>query len=258
MAVNTWPPYTPMPSLGHELGLMFGFLALCGVVMGVYVVVWRAFENRLQVQEFARKALLVRNTNATADPLLGTTTAVTGGQAGVTARSKGAFTIGDDGVHEKMLDRYAMPEGRAELPVHGMDIGVGGGNGVGVGSSTGRGVGVSERIAMGIGSGTKLYANEKWESRLTRVGSPLSPVSPLSPLGAGTGGRGIGSADDSGFASVGIALTSSEVGRRHSLGKDVREGRSPVEIGPGVEVEEVKNEEQKEREKKQSRSLICL
>lgn len=30
-----------MPSLRHELGLMFGFLSLCIVVIGAYVALWR-------------------------------------------------------------------------------------------------------------------------------------------------------------------------------------------------------------------------
>lgn len=41
MAKDEYPPYTPMPSLGHELGLMFGFLALCAIVMAAYVALWR-------------------------------------------------------------------------------------------------------------------------------------------------------------------------------------------------------------------------
>lgn len=40
MASDEYPPYIPMPSLGHELGLMFGFLSLCIVVMGAYVALW--------------------------------------------------------------------------------------------------------------------------------------------------------------------------------------------------------------------------
>ncbi|RAK79273.1 uncharacterized protein BO72DRAFT_446555 [Aspergillus fijiensis CBS 313.89] len=34
------PPYTPMKSLGHELGILFGFLVACFVVMAVYVHFW--------------------------------------------------------------------------------------------------------------------------------------------------------------------------------------------------------------------------
>lgn len=36
------PPYTPMSSLGHELGVLFGFLLACFVVMAVYIVLWRS------------------------------------------------------------------------------------------------------------------------------------------------------------------------------------------------------------------------
>ena len=35
------PPYTPMTSLGQELGVLFGFLSACLVVMAVYVYFWR-------------------------------------------------------------------------------------------------------------------------------------------------------------------------------------------------------------------------
>ena len=38
---DEFPPYVPMPSLGHELGLMFGFFSLCLAVMAAYVVIWR-------------------------------------------------------------------------------------------------------------------------------------------------------------------------------------------------------------------------
>jgi hypothetical protein len=118
---------------------------------------------------------------------------VTGGKNGATTTTvKGAFTIGTDGVHEKMLDLYAMPEGRVELPVYGMGMGVdididnhvnrGVGNGIGIGKSVGKGI--------GIGSG--IYGNEKWNSSLNRVGSPLSPVSPLNALGGSGTGTGTG------------------------------------------------------------------
>jgi hypothetical protein len=35
------PPYTPPPSVAHELGVMFGFIGLMIVVMGTYWVVWQ-------------------------------------------------------------------------------------------------------------------------------------------------------------------------------------------------------------------------
>ncbi|GAQ06163.1 hypothetical protein ALT_3484 [Aspergillus lentulus] len=38
---NNTPPYTPMPSLGHELGVMFGFIVACLLIMAVYIYFWR-------------------------------------------------------------------------------------------------------------------------------------------------------------------------------------------------------------------------
>jgi hypothetical protein len=35
------PAYTPMESLGHELGIMFGFLAACIGTVGLYFVIWQ-------------------------------------------------------------------------------------------------------------------------------------------------------------------------------------------------------------------------
>ncbi|BAE60398.1 hypothetical protein BDV35DRAFT_381206 [Aspergillus flavus] len=54
------PPYTPMSSLGHELGVMFAFLAACFVIMGLYVFFWRAFERREAQKEKARKERFTR------------------------------------------------------------------------------------------------------------------------------------------------------------------------------------------------------
>jgi hypothetical protein len=38
------PPYTPIESLGHELGIMFGFLAACIGTVGLYFVIWQGKE----------------------------------------------------------------------------------------------------------------------------------------------------------------------------------------------------------------------
>ncbi|KAH1540660.1 hypothetical protein KXX57_006780, partial [Aspergillus fumigatus] len=43
---NNTPPYTPMPSLGHELGVMFGFIVACLLIMAVYTYFWRAADRR--------------------------------------------------------------------------------------------------------------------------------------------------------------------------------------------------------------------
>ncbi|KAE8352868.1 hypothetical protein BDV28DRAFT_134409, partial [Aspergillus coremiiformis] len=52
------PPYTPMSSLGHELGIMFAFLTACFVIMGVYIYFWRAFELREARKEKTRREQL--------------------------------------------------------------------------------------------------------------------------------------------------------------------------------------------------------
>ncbi|KAE8146351.1 hypothetical protein BDV25DRAFT_143798 [Aspergillus avenaceus] len=49
------PPYTPMSSLGHELGILFGFLAACFIVMGLYVMLWRSMERREALREKVRR-----------------------------------------------------------------------------------------------------------------------------------------------------------------------------------------------------------
>ncbi|PYI06799.1 hypothetical protein BO78DRAFT_418447 [Aspergillus sclerotiicarbonarius CBS 121057] len=53
------PPYTPMTSLGHELGVLFGFLSACFVVMAVYVYFWRAAEHREEHAQALRREMLL-------------------------------------------------------------------------------------------------------------------------------------------------------------------------------------------------------
>ncbi|KAJ5812891.1 hypothetical protein N7447_009914 [Penicillium robsamsonii] len=116
MAMAEYPPYTPMPSLNHELGLMFGFLSLFVVAMGVYTALWRVFHTRLHAQHLAhRKAY--RDKTPTQAPL-GTTTSVTAGPT----QSPNKDATPNANVQEKMLDRIGKPENRAELPVHGMEM----------------------------------------------------------------------------------------------------------------------------------------
>lgn len=81
-------------------------------------------------------------------------------------------------MQEKMLDRVSMPENRAELPVHGMDL-----------YTTGNGNASTPQIRSPLGKFT-----------------PLSPVSPVSPRGSGgVAGRAVGSVSPVGG---GIALES--------------------------------------------------
>ncbi|KAL1969714.1 hypothetical protein VTN77DRAFT_8267 [Rasamsonia byssochlamydoides] len=77
-----YPPYTPMPSLGQELGIMFGFLAACVLTVGVYYVVWQAAQRRAAIKDEARRAEL---------------------------RARG-FHNERGGYHEKMLNRFANPQ----------------------------------------------------------------------------------------------------------------------------------------------------
>ncbi|KAI9930386.1 hypothetical protein ASPWEDRAFT_39245 [Aspergillus wentii DTO 134E9] len=89
---NKLPPYTPMSSLGHELGVMFGFMAACFVIMAVYTFIWRAAQRRNAEKDLARRKNL---------------------------QAKGVMRHRDGNrVHEKMVDRHAIPANRAELPVH--------------------------------------------------------------------------------------------------------------------------------------------
>jgi hypothetical protein len=47
-----YPPYTPMNSLGHELGILFGFLAACVLTVGVYYVLWNSKEESFSFAPF--------------------------------------------------------------------------------------------------------------------------------------------------------------------------------------------------------------
>ncbi|CRG83712.1 hypothetical protein PISL3812_01067 [Talaromyces islandicus] len=48
------PPYTPMVSLRHELGIMFGFAAACILTVGVYYVFWQSSQRRAAARDDAR------------------------------------------------------------------------------------------------------------------------------------------------------------------------------------------------------------
>ncbi|KAJ5800243.1 uncharacterized protein N7518_002311 [Penicillium psychrosexuale] len=172
MASDKYPSYVPMPSLRHELGLMFGFLSLCIVVMGAYVALWNApvSQTRLDAQDLARRKAF-RSKNPTQQPL-GTTTSITAGLKDTSTPNPKAA------VQEKMLDRVGMPENRAELPVHGMEM-----------------------YAAGKGN-----ASTSQIRSLPGQAMPLSPVSPVSPLGSsGVAGRDASSVS---LVGGGIALES--------------------------------------------------
>ncbi|KAJ5610997.1 hypothetical protein N7510_007716 [Penicillium lagena] len=136
------PPYTPMPSLGHELGIMFGFIGACVFTMVAYTLFWRAAQRRAKDEDLARrKAFHTSGTQRLHD--------TAGGATGVFDKdSYGPFGPGvgmrmggksstftpnnvknngnisgkaNNNVHEKMFDRHAplpLPPDRVELPVH--------------------------------------------------------------------------------------------------------------------------------------------
>ncbi|KAJ5952704.1 uncharacterized protein N7479_011117 [Penicillium vulpinum] len=212
MASSEYPPYVPMPSLRHELGLMFGFISLCIVVMGAYVTLWRINQARLHAQDLSRRRAL--NKSPTQAPL-GTTTSVTAGRS--PSPDKDTLTPKAT-VQEKMFDRIGMPENRAELPVHGMEM-------------------------YALGKKTPFI-----KCPFSRA-TPFSPISPISLLGSGVGvGRAVGSVSPigSGIALDSIVRVAMDGGR--SLGQDALRvdgfpsasparrfggGSSPaVEIGP--------------------------
>ena len=41
MSEQDGPKFTDIPSLGHELGIMFGFIALMAIVMTAYAITWK-------------------------------------------------------------------------------------------------------------------------------------------------------------------------------------------------------------------------
>ncbi|KAL1998943.1 hypothetical protein VTN02DRAFT_5318 [Thermoascus thermophilus] len=49
------PQYTPMPSLGYELAIMFGFTVACLLSMLIYFVFWQAAQRSNATQEQARR-----------------------------------------------------------------------------------------------------------------------------------------------------------------------------------------------------------
>ncbi|EER42003.1 predicted protein [Histoplasma capsulatum H143] len=51
-------PFTPVPSMGQELGIMFGFIFLSIVTMLVYWYFWQAAQRRNAAIEIARREAL--------------------------------------------------------------------------------------------------------------------------------------------------------------------------------------------------------
>ncbi|KAJ5457981.1 hypothetical protein N7475_009369 [Penicillium sp. IBT 31633x] len=198
MAKDEYPPYTPMPSLGHELGLMFGFLALCAIVMAAYVALWRVSQTRLHAQDIAHRNS-IRNKTPHLPP--GTTPSITA-----------TLSPGKDStvLHEKMLDRFAVPANRAELPVHGMEM-----------YARGRGV----------------YTLDNGNASAPRMSSPLLQSRALSPVSA-LGGGGTGDAG-TGMGSRGVSPLRGGIGLESIAGLALGPGGgrdSPVRVRGGFDL----------------------
>ncbi|CAI7603459.1 unnamed protein product [Penicillium discolor] len=201
MASDEYPPYVPMPSLRHELGLMFGFLSLCIVVIGAYVALWRVYQTRLDAQDLARRKSF--RSKSPTQPSLGTTTSVTAGRSPSPSNDTTKA-----GAQEKMFDRIGMPENRAELPVHGMEM----------------------------------YAAKKGCTITSHIRSPFSRSTPLSGAGSvsalGSGGAGPKAVSS---CIVGMALRGGRGLNQSPLRVDGFRSASPARrfgggIGPPVEI----------------------
>ncbi|KAJ5785455.1 uncharacterized protein N7503_010667 [Penicillium pulvis] len=126
----TFQSYTPATSLGDELAIIFAFSAAMVGTMIIYVFFWRIRQKRNHEEDLARRKAFQSRSASRAETFnfdlqLGTMAPVKTG--GSVAESSDIGTVvgsssGAAGVHEKMTDRYAVPEHRAELPVHGMEL----------------------------------------------------------------------------------------------------------------------------------------
>ncbi|CAL5873312.1 uncharacterized protein PFLUO_LOCUS7583 [Penicillium psychrofluorescens] len=141
--MTIYPPYTPMSSLGHELGIMFGFIGACAFTLVAYTLFWRGAQRRAKEEDLdRRKAFHTRGTQRLHDAAGGATGVFDkdlygpfgpgvgmrmGGKSSSTSSPSNSNHNGNingkakNNVHEKMLDRYAtlpLPPDRVELPVH--------------------------------------------------------------------------------------------------------------------------------------------
>ncbi|KAJ5123301.1 hypothetical protein N7448_009398 [Penicillium atrosanguineum] len=97
--LSDYPPYTPMSSLGRELGITFAFIGACLITIAIYSVFWRAQQRRNADEDLARRRVF-HSRLAPDDLPLGTTASVTTGNS-------------DRGrVREKMLNGLLLPEER--------------------------------------------------------------------------------------------------------------------------------------------------
>lgn len=95
-----------MSSLGHELGIMFGFMAACLVVLAVYTVLWKGILPFTIYLSTCLMPATVAQRKSASDDL----------DRRKALQNKPPLRDRRNVVHEKMLDRYASPFDRSELP----------------------------------------------------------------------------------------------------------------------------------------------
>ncbi|KAJ5672125.1 hypothetical protein N7507_001252 [Penicillium longicatenatum] len=126
----TFQPYTPATSLGDELAIIFAFTAAMIGTTIIYVFFWRIRQKRNHEEDLARRKAFQSRSASRAETFnfdlqLGTTATVIAG-ASVADSSDIGTVVGSSSaataIHAKMTDRTAIPEYRAELPVHGMEF----------------------------------------------------------------------------------------------------------------------------------------
>jgi len=61
--MSTQIGYVPPPSIGHELGVMFGFMGIFLIAMTVYYFVWQA-RNKKSLREERERIAAVRQKEA--------------------------------------------------------------------------------------------------------------------------------------------------------------------------------------------------
>ncbi|KAJ5371150.1 uncharacterized protein N7496_007242 [Penicillium cataractarum] len=113
--MTQYPEYTPVSSLGRELGIMFAFIGACVVTMVIYLVIWRRVQFRTQEEDLARRKALKSRTAALPDTL-----STTNGLH-FDRKMSAVPGYGGDRVYEKVVDRYGISGDR----VNGLGLGMG-------------------------------------------------------------------------------------------------------------------------------------
>ncbi|KAF2665211.1 hypothetical protein BT63DRAFT_429136 [Microthyrium microscopicum] len=54
MSAVSEKPYIPIPSVGHELGIMFGFIGLFILAFAAYAIAYKIYNKKLQKKEAER------------------------------------------------------------------------------------------------------------------------------------------------------------------------------------------------------------